>query len=82
MSRQYEVRLGSQGRLVIPADLRAELAAEPGTVFTAQVDETGALVLRSRDQALAQLQRAWREAATKTSPVDELISERRAEARE
>lgn len=78
--RTYEVRLGSQGRLVIPAELRAEMAAEEGTVYLAHVDESGALVLRSREQALAELQRTWRAAAGGDDLVEELLAERRAAA--
>ncbi len=79
MAGTYEVRLGSQGRLVIPAELRAELAAEEGTVYVASVDDTGALVLRSPEHALRELQRRWADAEA-GSPVDELIAERRREA--
>lgn len=77
----YEVRLGSQGRIVIPADLRAELGAEEGDVYVAHVDDGGALVLRTREQALRELQRQW--AATgQDSATDELLRERRHAAAE
>lgn len=79
MPATYQVRLGSQGRLVIPAELRDELAAEEGDVYVASMDDTGALVLRSPDQALRELQRRWAETGG-GSPVDELIAERRREA--
>lgn len=79
MSETYEVRLGSQGRLVIPAALREQLGAEEGSVYTAQVDQSGALVLRTRGQALADLQRAWGQAGD-SSATDELIGERRRQA--
>lgn len=78
---RYEVRLGSQGRLVIPSELREAMAAEEGTVYSATLTEDGALVLRTPEQALAELQRLWREAVPEgVSMVDELIAERRAEA--
>jgi len=76
----YEVRLGSQGRLVIPAELREQLGAEEGAVYTAYVDDTGALVLRSREQALAELQRAWAPEDGDDDVVAELLEERRAAA--
>jgi bifunctional DNA-binding transcriptional regulator/antitoxin component of YhaV-PrlF toxin-antitoxin module len=79
MARSFEVRLGSQGRLVIPAELRSALAAEEGTVYTAHIDESGALVLRSRAQALTELKRMWR-GVYRTSAVEDLLSERRAAA--
>ena len=72
----YEVRLGSQGRIVIPAALRAELGSEEGDVYVANVDEGGALVLRSREQALRELQRQWA-AIGHDSATDELLRERR-----
>lgn len=72
----YEIRLGSQGRIVIPADLRAELGAEEGQVYVAHVDERGALVLRTRQQALRELQQLWA-AAGRDSATDELLGERR-----
>ncbi len=76
MASTYEVRLGSQGRLVIPAELRERLGAKEGVTYVATVDETGALVLRTRAQALQALRRSW--AATgEGSPTDELIAERR-----
>lgn len=76
MPSPYQVRLGSQGRLVIPAELRDELSAEEGDVYVASVDDTGALVLRSPEQALRELQRLWADAGG-GSAVDELIAERR-----
>lgn len=81
----YEVRLGSQGRLVIPAELREAMAAEEGAVYSATVTEDGALLLQTREQArdraIAELQRRWREVVPEgVSLVDELIAERRTEA--
>lgn len=77
----YEVRLGSQGRIVIPADLRAELGAEEGDVYVANVDAGGALVLRTREQALRELRRQWA-ATVQDSATDELLRERRLAAQE
>lgn len=72
----HEIRLGSQGRLVIPRELRDELGAEEGAVYVAHIDASGALVLRSREQALVELQRVWSE-VDGGSATDELIAERR-----
>jgi len=80
VATHHEVRMGSQGRLVIPAALREELAAEEGTVYVAHVDGSGALVLRTREQALHELQEAWAGLDDQPSATDELISERRREA--
>lgn len=79
MARTYEVRMGSQGRLVIPSELRAKLAAEEGTVYIAHVDETGALVLNTPDQALRELQRTWMNTPG-GSASQELVAQRRQEA--
>lgn len=75
-----EVRIGSQGRLVIPAELRAAMGAEEGAVYVATVDEDGALTLRTPEQAIHALQRTWAGATDLTSPVEELLADRRAEA--
>lgn len=79
MAGSYEVRLGSQGRLVIPAELRDQLGAEEGAVYTATVDASGALVLRTREQALAEARRLWSESG-EGSATDELLAERREQA--
>lgn len=78
---QAEVRLGTQGRIVLPRALREALGAEEGATYVARVED-GTLVLESRARILQRL----REHASATGPsdrswVDELIAERRAEAR-
>ena len=76
----FEVRVGSQGRIVLPHELRRQLGAEEGTVYTADVDEEGRLVLESRAALLRRMQQELRAAAGRRSPVDELVDERRAAA--
>lgn len=77
----HEVRLGSQGRLVIPAELRERMGAEEGEVYVATVDERGVLTLRTRRQALEALRDAWgRHEDGEPLLSDELVAERRAEA--
>ncbi|HEX6511198.1 MAG TPA: AbrB/MazE/SpoVT family DNA-binding domain-containing protein [Chloroflexota bacterium] len=75
-----EVRVGPQGRLVIPATLRKELGLEPGERLVARLDE-GRLVLERRQVILERLQRRFTHIPPEVSLVDELIAERRAEAR-
>jgi len=68
------------GRLVIPASFRRELGLQVGdTVVMEMVD--GELRVRSRDAAIAEIQKLVRGLVTDgVSIVDELISDRRAEA--
>jgi AbrB family looped-hinge helix DNA binding protein len=75
-----EVRIGTQGRIVLPREIRDELGAEEGATYIARVEE-GRLVLESRQAILERLQAHYRDAAPPgVSLVDELIAERRAEA--
>ena len=74
-----EIRVGKQGRIVIPAPLREEMGLRPGDKLNAQVEE-GRLVLEQRADALSRVQRRFRNASGERSLVDELIAERRAAA--
>ncbi len=75
------LRIGPQGRVVIPAALRRELNVEPGATLMAHV-ESNRLVLETREQILERLRAELRAAVPEgRSMVDELIAERRAEAR-
>jgi AbrB family looped-hinge helix DNA binding protein len=67
--------------VVIPAELRRELGIEPGETLMARV-ESGRLVLERRGEILSRLRSELREAIPpETSMVDELLAERRREAR-
>lgn len=74
------MRVGQQGRLVLPADIRRRLGIDVGDEVVAEVEDER-LVIESRDAVLRRMQRRWREADGSESPVDELIAERREEAR-
>lgn len=75
-----DVRIGTQGRIVLPREIRDALGAEEGATYVARVED-GRLVLESRAAILARMQERWRDAAPPgVSLVDELIAERRAEA--
>jgi antitoxin PrlF len=66
---------------VIPANLRLAMGPEAGETLVARVEEDR-LVLERPRAALARLQRAFREAVPDgVSLADELVAERRAEAR-
>ena len=77
MSTTSNVTVGDRGRLVIPADVRARLNWDQGTVLILLETEEGA-VLASRDQALS----LFRKQLDGADLVSELIEERRAAARQ
>jgi AbrB family looped-hinge helix DNA binding protein len=80
MAQNADVRVGPQGRVVIPARLRDELHLDPGEVLVAHV-EGDRLVLERRQAVLDRLQAAFRAAVPRSARLaDELVSERRAEA--
>lgn len=73
------VVLGQQGRLVIPADVRALLGLAPGDRLHLQV--TGArLVVQKPQDAVAELRALGADVPPTRSLVDELLAERRLEA--
>ena len=78
--RATEIRIGPQGRLVIPASLRRALGIEPGDVMVARIED-GRLVLESREAILARLQARFAVVPTEIDLAKELIEERRGEAR-
>ena len=66
---------------MIPAEMRRELEIEPGETLMAHV-ESHRLVFERREQILERLRGELRGTVPEgTSAVDELIAERRAEAR-
>ncbi len=80
-SQAFSLRIGPQGRIVIPVELRRELGLEPGETLVAHV-ESRRLVLERRGEILDRLRSELRGAKRPgTSAVDELLAERRREAR-
>ena len=75
MSATYTVTLGNKGRLVVPAEIRAQHGLSEGTPLLLVASHDG-LVVMTRDQARARLRRSL----AGPSLVDELIAERRTEA--
>lgn len=74
-------RVEKNGRVVIPAPLRRALGLQPGDEVVVSVAQ-GELRLATRDHAIAAAQDKVRHrVGAGTSLVDELIRERRAEAR-
>ncbi len=74
-----EVRLGKQGRLVIPAPLREALSLHPGSRLVARVVD-GRLVLEPRQRLWQSVRKRFEGLPTDSSLADALIAERRAEA--
>ncbi len=73
--------LGQQGRLVIPAEIRAALGIAPGDRIHLQV--TGARVMLERQEdAVTELRRLAATVPQTRSLVDELLAERRLAAAE
>ena len=75
------VSLGKNGRLVIPAPFRRALGIEPGDELVLTIDD-GELRITTRERAITRAQETLRSYTDDgDSLVDELIDERRADAR-
>lgn len=78
---QYSVQLGARGRLVLPARVRKRLGLHDGDRMILMVQPDGSLRLASLRAELKKLQGIYAHIAPGKSLVDELIRERREEAR-
>jgi AbrB family looped-hinge helix DNA binding protein len=78
--RHAKLRVGAQGRVVLPADLRAALGFVEGSTVVAYVEGEGRLVIESPAAIQRALLREWSEVAGESSLVDDLRAERRAAA--
>jgi AbrB family looped-hinge helix DNA binding protein len=78
--KHNEVRVGPQGRLVIPASIRRSMGIVPGDILLAR-EKDGQLVLEKPDQVLERLKKTFANVPADVSLADELIAERREEAR-
>lgn len=72
--------LGKQGRVVIPVEIRVALGLSAGDRIHVRVDGPRIVMERPQD-AIAELRSLGRDRAVNRSLVDELLAERRAEAR-
>ncbi len=76
----YSVRVDNSGRIVIPSALRDRLHFQPGNELVVR-ETAGALTVSSYEQILAEAQAHFMSGSIPgVSVVDELLSERRAEA--
>ena len=75
-----EIHLGPQGRLVIPATLRRLLGFAPGDTLVAR-SEDGRLILEKREAIQRRLKARFAHLQQATSLADELLAERREEAK-
>ena len=74
-----ELSVGRQGRIVIPASLRRQLAIQPGSQLLARVED-GRLIMETKNQLWQSIHAACEAIPTETSLAQELIDERRVEA--
>ena len=73
------LKVGPQGRLVIPGSFRRELGIEPGTDLVARIDD-GQLILETRENVERRLRARLAGVAKGRLLSEELIADRRAEA--
>jgi len=78
-SERATVRVGRQGRIVIPAPLRLALGLAPGDMLVATAEEDR-LVMERPEAALRRLRDRFRHLPQGVSLADELIAERQKEA--
>lgn len=79
--KQAKARISPNGRVVIPAAIRQQLGVKPGDPILMDVED-GVLRLESYPTRIARIQRELAQyIAPGVSMADELIAERRAEAR-
>jgi len=74
------LRIGAQGRLVLPSAIRRALDIKEGDELAARIDGRR-IVLEPRNGLRRRMQEELRDARANRSLVDELIAERRRESR-
>ena len=77
----FSVQLGDRGRLVLPAEIRKQLNLREGDQLLIAVQPDGTLRVTSPRQAVHETRGLYRARARHRSLADELIAERRAEAK-
>lgn len=79
-SSAIEVQIGASGRLVIPAELRHQLALKTGDRLVARIEE-GRLVLEKAETIKQRLKQRFAHLKDRGA-IEDLIAERRAAAEE
>jgi AbrB family looped-hinge helix DNA binding protein len=78
----YHVTVTDRGRLVLPAEVRERLKIRDGDRVAVRVEDDGTISVRTRDVAIKRLRGMFKRPAKQGRlPSDELIAERRREAR-
>jgi AbrB family looped-hinge helix DNA binding protein len=80
-SDAYQVQLGDRGRLVLPAEIRRRLKLKQGDELVVTVETDGSLRLAGARHVVRETRGLYKSRTGKRSLVDELIAERRKEAR-
>lgn len=78
---RFTVRLGARGRLVLPAEIRRRLSLREGDQLIVVVEPDGRIALTSLREQVHRCRGMLEHVAPKRRLVDELIRERREEAR-
>jgi len=79
LKQHADIRFGAQGRVVIPAPMRRALGFQPGETLVARVKDERLVI--EKPEAVERRIRARFRKAGKHSLAEELIAERREEAR-
>lgn len=77
----FSLRLDERGRLMLPARLRRRLDLQPGNRLIIRFDDEGGFRVVSARELARRLNGLYRDLAPGRSLADELIAERREEAR-
>ena len=79
----YHVTVADRGRLVLPAEIRAKLKISDGDRVAVAIEEDGSISVTTRDVAMSHLRGMFKHLNKPGQPLasDELIAERRREAR-
>lgn len=77
----FSVQLGDRGRLVLPAEIRKRLNLHEGDELVVTVQPDGSLRLTSPGQIVRETRGLYQTRAGRRSLADELIADRRAEAK-
>jgi AbrB family looped-hinge helix DNA binding protein len=82
VSHKEHVTIGERGRLVLPASVRSALGLKPGTRMLLSTEDDGSLRLRPYRAVADESRGVFADLAKRGSLVDELLAERRAEAKQ